>query len=165
MLYIHLTALSPKTLGIITVAKLHFTLEHFMGYTSRKRVLAGIALLIFAIYLGWLALSYDNLPAELFAAPRWLLYILSFTLGAGAGLAFLGQDHPLSHLVAAVIWILFALAGIWAAVYSPLERLLGGISVLSPAANRTLARIIFGLGAILNLGVGFFAGWKFFKKE
>ena len=136
-----------------------------MGTKNRKRVLAGIALLIFAIYLGWLALSYDRLPEELFAAPRWLFYILSFTLGAGAGLAFLGQDHPLSNLVAAVIWILFALAGTWAAVYSPLERLSGGISVLPSAANRTLARIIFGLGAILNLVAGLFAGWKFFKQE
>ena len=136
-----------------------------MGTKNRKRFLAGIALLIFAIYLGWLASSYDRLPEELFAAPRWLFYILSFTLGAGAGLAFLGQDHPLSNLVAAVIWILFALAGTWAAVYSPLERLSGGISVLPSAANRTLARIIFGMGAILNLGTGLFAGWKFFKKE
>jgi hypothetical protein len=136
-----------------------------MRTKNRKRVLAGIALLLFAIYLGWLALSYNHLPAELFAAPRWLFYLLSFMLGAGAGLAFLGQDHPLSSLIAAGIWILFAIAGIWAAFFSPLDDLSGGIALFSPTVNRRLARIVFGLGAMLNLGAGFYAGWKFFKKE
>ena len=135
-----------------------------MDLENKKRILAGSALLLFAIYLGWLGYSYHCLPVELFAAPRWLFYLLSFTLGAGAGLAFLGQNHPLSSLMAAVVWILFALVGTWAAFFSPLDKLSGGLSILSPSANRSLARVLFGLGAFLNLGAGIYTGWKFFKK-
>lgn len=135
-----------------------------MGLENKKRILTGSALLLFAFYLGWLGYSYYRLPTELFSAPRWLFYVLSFTLGAGAGLAFLGQDHPFSSLMAAVVWILFALVGTWAAFFSPLDKLSGGLSILSPSANRILAQVLFGLGAILNLATGIIAGWKFFKK-
>lgn len=135
-----------------------------METENRKRILAGIGLLLFAIYLGWLAVFYNRLPGDLFDAPRWLFYTLSFLLGTAAGLAFLGHSHPLTNLLAVLVWFLFAVVGAWAAFFSPLEGLSGGLPILSPAANRALARIIFGLGAILNLGVGIYAGGRFFNK-
>jgi hypothetical protein len=134
-----------------------------MKSNNRSRALAGIALLLFAIYLGWLGISYESLPAELFHAPRWIFYLLSFLLGASAGLAFLGQNHPLTNIVAALIWVLFAVVGGWLAFFSPLEELSGGISLLSPDVNRALARGIFGLGAVLNLGAGIYALWLHLK--
>jgi hypothetical protein len=131
---------------------------------NRKRILAGIALLVFAIYLGWLGVSYHRLSGDLFNAPRWLFYTLSILVGAGAGLAFLGHGHPLGNLLAVLSWFLFAVVGAWAAFFSPLEELSGGFPMLSPAANRGLARTVFGLGAFLNLGAGIYAGWKFIKE-
>ncbi len=131
---------------------------------NRKRVLAGIGLLLFAIYLGWLGVSYPRLPADLFNGPRWLFYVLSVLLGSGAGLAFLGHSHPLAQVLAALVWLLFAVVGAWAAVFSPLDDISGGLSMLSLTANRVLARLVFGLGAILNLGAGIYAGGRLLKK-
>ncbi|MEJ2448873.1 MAG: hypothetical protein P8Y37_13165, partial [Anaerolineales bacterium] len=92
-----------------------------MTHSNRKRSLAGIALLIFALSLGGLGIFYHQLPSQLFDAPRWIFFLLALLLGFGSGLAFLGQDHPLSNLLAAAVWLLFELVGAWAALISPLE--------------------------------------------
>jgi hypothetical protein len=134
-----------------------------MGPNNQKRILMSVVFLLFAVYLGWLGFSYHNLPANLFHAPQWLFFLLSILLGTVSGLAVLGEDHASSNLLAALIWFMFAVVGAWAAFFSPLEELSGGSNLLSPGANRVLARIIFGIGAFANLGAGIYAGWRYIK--
>ncbi len=122
-------------------------------------------LLLFALYVGGLGLYYTRLSPELIHVPRWIFYLLAVLLGYGSGLAFLGQKHPLTNLLAAVIWILFAVIGIWASLFSSLDNLSGGLAMLSPRANRMIARLLFGLGAILNIGAGIYAGRRWVKEQ
>jgi hypothetical protein len=91
----------------------------------RKRTLVGI-LLLFTLHLGRLGVFYSRLPADFFHAPRWVLYIQAIVLGFGAGQAFLGQEHCLSHLLAAFIWVLFAASGAWAALLGSPDAISGG---------------------------------------
>lgn len=136
-----------------------------MAAINNKRISAGVVLLLFAVYLGGLGIFYLRLPAELVHAPRWVFLVLAILLGFAAGLAFIGQEHPLTNLFAALVWILFAAVGIWASLFSPLDTLSGGWAMLSPEANRTLARIVFGLGAILNFSAGVYAGKKYLTER
>ncbi len=135
------------------------------GAANKNQISAGLVLLLLAGYLGWLGLFYQRLPAALFHAPRWIFLVLAILVGFASGIAFLGQKHPLTNLLAAGVWILFAAVGIWAAFFSPLEDLSGGLAVLSPQTNRILARIIFGAGALLNIGAGVYVGWLYFTKK
>ena len=132
---------------------------------NQKRTLAGLALLLFALYLGWLGIFYHRLPEEMFHAPRWLIYLLALLLSAASGLAFIRQTHPLANLLAAVVWFLFAALVTWAALFSPMEGFSGGSPLLSLEVNRFLARILFGLGSIFSLVGGVYAVRRIFRKQ
>jgi hypothetical protein len=136
-----------------------------MDDINRKRIGASIALLLLAVYLGGLGIFYQHISAELFHAPRWIFLVLAILVGFGSGMAFLGQEHPLTNLFAALVWILFAAVGTWASLFSPLDTLTGGWAMFSTETNRIIARIVFGSGAILNFGAGVYAGWLYYQDQ
>lgn len=107
----------------------------------------------------FLAASFGFLDLDPSTArpPRAILFLVSVIAIAGGLLIILRRETKWSNLLAGAL--LFAMAGIggWAAVLGPAEKISGGLSFLPPETNVTLARIVFGTGAMLCLIVGAFA--------
>jgi hypothetical protein len=117
---------------------------------------------------GWFVLLLGALPigvaSGLFAgadtglnAPRWVLGLTGFVFVIG-GCMILGQPggRRNAYLAAAMLGCFAAIAA-WIALFGNAEHFTGGIPLVSAEANTTLARWLFGGGALVTALLSVFA--------
>lgn len=134
-----------------------------MEKTSQNRIRAGLILTLLGLYLGVISILPPEIIQGSLNIPRWILFLLALLFGAASLLTFQNPEQRGSNLLAAGIFFILAISGAWIALYGSPASFSGGFSRLSPQTNLTLARIAFGAGAALNLGLGIYASRRYFR--
>lgn len=83
--------------------------------------------------------------------PMWVLGLCGVVFVCAGCAMLLSERSRFNALLGGLICLCFAAVGVWVAVFSPADGFSGGIPLLSDEANVTLARWVFGCGAVLCL--------------
>ena len=98
-------------------------------------------------------------------APMWVIGLCGVVFVSGGIMALIGRESRFTAIFAALLCGCFMLVGVWVAAFAPAEGFSGGLPLLSQATNVTLARWVFGLGALMCGGVSLYAIREFFKQD
>jgi hypothetical protein len=127
--------------------------------------IAAAAIGFYFILVGFAVLPVPGGPRNLHA-PHWIVLLVGlvfFLAGAGALVQGLGRanatgDLPTAapawmratqYLIGVALFAAFAMLGSWVAIGGDARHFSGGIPSLGGALNVSIARIVFGLGAIV----------------
>lgn len=121
----------------------------------------GWLMIALGLYPLAIACGLFDLPDDASNAPAWVI--------AGCGIVFVAAGamilgHPRSganDLLAALISLVFAATAAWVSFFAPSEGFSGGVPFASREFNVRLARIMFGLGSVICLGVAIYAVHRF----
>lgn len=111
-----------------------------------------LGLLPISVALGWVPVAATSLHA-----PMWILALCGGIFLIAGIMIVLGNPSRANDLLAGVICLLFGIVGAWIALLGPAEGFSGGLPVLSAAANTTLGRWVFGIGALMCFAIGAYA--------
>ena len=119
-----------------------------------KRLPVGWALATIAMGLYPIALSLDLLPGQdSLNGPPWV-GVLAGGVFVLAGIAMLaGPQARVTHVLAAVLLLSLAAIGGWIAVAASSAGFSGGVPFLPGWLNVSIARVMFGCGALICLGM------------
>ncbi|HBX64646.1 MAG: hypothetical protein CL670_01805 [Balneola sp.] len=90
-------------------------------------------------------------------APRWVLGLCGFVFALTGVMIFMGDNKKWNNLFAAILIFAMASIGGWVALFGDGANFSGGVSSLSHSSNISLARIVFGSGAIICFLIGLYA--------
>jgi len=124
-----------------------------------------IALALIAFACGTFALLVASgvLPMQTANdTPLWVIGLVGLTFVTASVMIFMREHSRALDLFAALILASFALIAGWVTFFASPEGFSGGIPFLPNDTNVALARIIFGLGAILCFGAFLYALKRFF---
>ena len=125
-----------------------------------------IALALIAIACGGYALlaAIGVMPIETANnTPPWIVGLAGLVFVIGGVMIFLRNHSRVLDLLAAIILASFALIAAWVAVYGSAEGFSGGISMLSGDTTVSLARVMFGIGAIMCFAGFLYAMRRYFQ--
>ena len=94
--------------------------------------------------------------------PLWIIGLVGVMFVIAGVMIFLRNHSRALDLFAAVILASFTLVGAWITFYANSEGFSGGIPFLPNDMNVSLARVMFGLGALLCFGGFLYALKRFF---
>ena len=102
-----------------------------------------------------LGIAFDLLPVDPrgVRAPPWVLALCGLVFVSGGGLILLHRQRILQQLFAGTITASFGLVGLWVALLAPADGFSGGFFFVSAETNVTIARWLFGVGAVLALAI------------
>jgi hypothetical protein len=124
-----------------------------------------VALALVAIACGGLALLVASgvLPVQTANdTPMWIIGLIGAMFVTAGAMIFLRNYSRLLDMFAALILASFTLVTGWIAFYGSAKGFSGGIPFLPHDMNVSLARIMFGLGAILCFSGFLYALKRFF---
>jgi hypothetical protein len=78
-------------------------------------------------------------------------------------MAYLGRRSRANELMAAMLLLLFGAVGAWVSLFSPSEGFSGGIPFVPYESNVTLARVMFGIGALICFALSIWAFRRFVR--
>ena len=124
----------------------------------------GIALLFLAggVALGGVSLGFFPADYLVLEAPR------AVVLGAGAvlvlaGFILLARDHRASDSIASILLLTFAAIAGWVTFYAPKGTINRLLPFIPTEVNDALGRLLFGLGAIVSVGMALWALRRLFR--
>lgn len=134
-----------------------------MNRPERTRLAYGLLLIV----VGALPLSvaFGVLPVDEadVHAPMWVVAVSGIAILIAGCMIILGNHSWANDLLAGVLCLLFGVIGVWVALFSSSEGFSGGIPLLSNAANVTLARWVFGGGALISFSISAYAFRRAFQ--
>lgn len=117
----------------------------------------GWLMLALGLYPLSIACGLVDLPDGATTAPAGVIAGCGVVFVA-AGTMIVGHARPgTNDLLAALISLTFAATAAWVSFFAPPEGFAGGAPLASREFNVVLARIVFGIGSIICLGVAIFA--------
>ena len=98
-----------------------------------------------------IALSLDLLPVDdsMFGAPVWVVGIAGSIFTITGLMILLGEKSKINNLLAAFLLTGMGLIGGWVGLFGSDEGFSGGIPFLPETVNISLARSLFGMGALI----------------
>ncbi len=134
------------------------------GPAPRSRLAVLLCIVLGAIPIG---LALGLIPAEPGAlhAPRYVVALAGLLFWVAAIALVLGNTRPrLNQLLGAILFALFAAIGGWVSLFGDSHAFGGGVPLVSSSSNVSLARIVFGFGALLCAGLSLYAFKKAFAR-
>ena len=108
----------------------------------------------FCIGLGLyaVALATELLPADaaMLHAPLWVIFLCGVVFLLGGAMLLVDRNSKFNALCASLLLLVMGVIGAWVALLGPAAGFSGGIPFLPQAYNVTLARWVFGLGALVS---------------
>jgi hypothetical protein len=115
----------------------------------------------FCIVLGLyaVAIAAELLPADAAAlqAPMWVIFLCGLVFLLGGAMMLIDRNSKLNALCASLLLLVMGVIGAWVALLGPAAGFSGGIPFLPHAYNVTLARWVFGLGALVSFMISIYA--------
>lgn len=112
-----------------------------------------IFLIVTGVVIALIALGTIPVDPESIHAPNWIIGLLGL-LFLGGGLATVANPRSsLASWSAGTMVISITIVSAWVALYGPSEQFSGDLPFLSRETNVTIARIVFGLVALLGLAI------------
>ena len=125
--------------------------------SDRGRLITGILCVVLGLVPVAIALGVIPVSDAQLHAPMWIVALSGVVFIIAGCMIFLGNHTWANDLLAGVLCLLFGVAGTWVAFFSSSDGFSGGIPLLSQAANVTLGRWVFGLGALLSFSISIYA--------
>ena len=99
-----------------------------------------------------MALATELLPADaaMLRAPMWVIFLCGVVFVLGGAMLLVDRNSRLNALCASLLLLVMGVIGAWVALLGPAAGFSGGIAFLPHAYNVTLARWVFGLGALVS---------------
>jgi hypothetical protein len=116
-----------------------------------------VGLVPIAIAINWVPVD----PATLHA-PRWVLFLCGLAFVAGGALLLAAQGPRLRDFCALVLLVCLGTVAAWSALGSPSHAISGGVPFLPHPVNVTLARGLFGVGALVSFALSISVMRRFF---
>ena len=98
-------------------------------------------------------------------ATRWVLGLCGFVFALAGIMIYLGNKSKWNHLLAAVLVFAMGSIGGWVAFFGAGDKFSGGTSLLSADSNSSLARIMFGFGALICFLISLYGVKMHFKER
>ncbi len=118
-----------------------------------NRPLLSIFLIVPGIVISLVAIDVIQVDPEAVHAPNWIIGLLGL-LFLGGGLAtVVNPRSSLASWSAGTVVISLTIVSAWVALYGPSEQFSGDFPFFSRENNVTIARIVFGLVALLGLAI------------
>lgn len=124
---------------------------------ERNRFALGLLCIALGVFPLSIALGLLPVDEADVYAPMWVVAISGIVFLIAGCMIFLGNHSWANDLLAGVLCLLFGIVGIWVSLFSPSEGFSGGVPLLSKAANVTLARWVFGSGALICFAISVYA--------
>jgi hypothetical protein len=128
-----------------------------MRQPKRTRIVLG--LLCIALGTFPLAIAFGFIPVDetQVQTPMWVVALSGVVFLIGGCMIFLANHSGVNDLLAAILCLLFGIVGAWVSLFAPADGFSGGVPLLSPEANVTLARWVFGCGALICFAISVYA--------
>ena len=83
-------------------------------------------------------------------APLWVIFLCGVVFLLGGAMLLVDRNSKFNALCASLLLLVMGVIGAWVALLGPAAGFSGGIPFLPQAYNVTLARWVFGLGALVS---------------
>ena len=124
---------------------------------AKTFVIAGVVACV-GVALVLLGTDIIPLSAVKTNVPDWMLVVIGLALILTAGSVYVRTGSlPIAARLVGISLLLMALAFAWIALFGDPRQMRGGIPFLPDVYNGLLGRFMFGVGALLFLGLGFLA--------
>ena len=130
-----------------------------------KRQIWGLILLGASLFVAALAINIVPIDESSLHVPRWVLALVAIVFASTGVLVVQSQSSRASDLLAGIILFAMSVIGMWIALFGSSEEFYGGLSILPRDANVTMARVLFGFGALITLGVSAYVIRKGLKRD
>lgn len=121
--------------------------------------ITGVGLAAIALALGLLPLEESS-----FKAPQWVVGMAGAVFVIGGLMMLSGEDSQVNNVLAAFLLTGMGLIGGWVGFFGSDEGFSGGLPFLPDAVNISLARGLFGMGALICLLLAAYAFKMQFKQ-
>ena len=113
-----------------------------------------------------ISISAGLLPVEesLFNAPKWIVALSGFVFMVAGIMMILGEKSGFNNLLAAALLVAMGTIGGWVALFGAGDSFSGGLPFAPDSANISLARTMFGFGALICYLMSVYAARLHFKK-
>ena len=125
--------------------------------TPKQR--AWMAALFFCTGVAIIFAALDIIPIDEanLHTPRWVLALCGAVFSLAGLMIFLGEHSKWNNLLAGILILSMGSIGGWIAFFGANGNFSGGIALLSEESNTSLARWVFGFGAIVCFAIAFHA--------
>ena len=120
------------------------------------RAAALLCLVLGAIPVG-IGLEVLPVAPETIHAPRIIVVLAGLLFWVCAVSLMSGSRPRWNHFFGGVILAIFAVIGGWVSIYGESDAISGGAPFASRGTNVSVARIVFGAGALLSAGLSLYA--------
>lgn len=131
---------------------------------SRDKFVLGVFALFMGLNILLAAFGYGLMSDSAIYAPRWVVGIAGLVF-LSCGVMLFDTLHRLASLMAGIVTVGMAVICAWVALFGEDAYFSGGLSMVSQSAEVLIARIIFGLVALLGAAVTLNALRKSLQKD
>lgn len=96
-------------------------------------------------------------------APIAIIILSGLAFVIAGCMVFLGTKSRANDLLAAFLCLIFGIIGSWVAFLSPSEGFSGGVPFVSNESNVSIARVVFGIGALMCFAIAVWALTRFIR--
>jgi len=128
-----------------------------MQHPERSRLVLGLLCVVLGALPLSIALGFIPIVEGQVHAPMWVVALSGIIFVIAGCMIFLGSQSRANDFLAGVLCLLFGAVGTWVSLFSPSDGFSGGVPLLPNAANVTLARWLFGGGALICFALSVYA--------
>ena len=132
---------------------------------ARDRRLWGAFMLAVGLFIVAISIDLIKVDESTIHAPRWVLFLVAAVFASAGLLLFVGQNSPASDLLAAIVLFSLGAIGVWVSLFGSSEEFSGGFALFPREANVSVARVLFGFGAMITLAMSAYAVRQAFRHD
>jgi len=117
----------------------------------------GLVCIALGCYPLSIALGFLPIDEAKMMAPMWVVAMSGIMFIIAGGMILLGNHSWANDLLAGILCLLFGVMGAWVSLFSASEGFSGGVPLLGHESNVTLARWMFGIGALISFAISAYA--------
>lgn len=117
----------------------------------------GLVCIALGCYPLSIALGFLPIDEAKMMAPMWVVAMSGVVFIIAGGMILLGNHSWANDLLAGILCLLFGVMGAWVSLFSASEGFSGGVPLLGHESNVTLARWMFGIGALISFAISAYA--------
>lgn len=126
--------------------------------SRRARLIYGLGCIALGCFPIAASLGYAPVDEAAMTAPPWVVAGAGFIFVIVGFMFLLAHHSRANDLLAGVLLMLFGILGAWVSLFSSSEGFSGGLPFLSRELNTSIARWVFGLGALISFAL---CAWAF----
>jgi FtsH-binding integral membrane protein len=130
---------------------------------QKVRNLIGILIILAGGCVMGLAAGFIPFDSSSVQIPLWVMGTSGLVFMIGGAMVFVGMDNRYNEFFAFLLLFLMGSIVGWVSIFGDENDFFGGIPLLPDEVNIMAARLLFGIGALICLGLSFYAFQRFRK--